>query len=246
MNVEMLNKTTKNLNTVLKSAEAIQALCRDHKVNTKDMTVGDDLRLKLGSRRPMQMNQLAQGQLCGKLHVPGKYVIRLHLRLIEKEKMEIDGEDLFAGLTVDSSDVGRSSLKVKFFIWKQVCTNGLIIPTTKAELFTQKHVGITSEEFGKSLSAGLEQVDDLKRKIGEWIEEARTIPTDTDMEALTETIREKTGLSEDDSNEVISFMVANYSPTKWGLINGLTEIAQKFEFERQAELEEIAGNWLFT
>ena len=42
--------------------------------------------------------------------------------------LPIDGEDLFAGITLDSSDVGRSGLYVRFFIYKQVCTNGLIIP----------------------------------------------------------------------------------------------------------------------
>ena len=45
---------------------------------------------------------------------------RLHLRLIETEMMDIEGEDLFAGITLDSSDVGRSGLQVKFFIWKRV------------------------------------------------------------------------------------------------------------------------------
>ncbi len=43
---------------------------------------------------------------------------RLHLRLCETEMMNVDGEDLFAGIMLDSSDVGRSGLSVKFLVWK--------------------------------------------------------------------------------------------------------------------------------
>ena len=75
---------------------------------------------------------------------------------IENEMLNIDGEDLFAGITLDSSDVGRSGLSVRFFIWKQVCTNGLVISKSAANLFRQKHIGITHEDFATGLKEGLE------------------------------------------------------------------------------------------
>ena len=43
---------------------------------------------------------------------------RLHLRLVGKEMLPIDGEDLFPGIFIDSSDIGRSILTVKFGIYK--------------------------------------------------------------------------------------------------------------------------------
>ena len=76
---------------------------------------------------------------------------RLHVRLIGKEMLPIDGEDLFAGLFLDSSDVGRNILTVKFGIYKQVCTNGLVIARAGGTLFEQKHIGITAEEFHEGL-----------------------------------------------------------------------------------------------
>lgn len=171
---------------------------------------------------------------------------RMHLRMIENQMMDIDGEDLFAGVTIDSSDVGRSGLKARFFIWKQVCTNGMVISKASGQLFKQKHVGITSEDLGSGLAAGLESFEPLKESLTEKIKETREIPVDTDIESLVEEIKEATQLDDDSCNEVITFMTANYSPTRWGLINGITEVAQKFELERQLELEEIAANMLYT
>lgn len=169
---------------------------------------------------------------------------RLHLRLVETEMLDIEGEDLFAGITLDSSDVGRSGLSVKFFIWKQVCTNGLVIAKSDAVLFKQKHIGITHDDFAEGLVAGLKTFHELKENVVESIKATAKIPTTEDIEELIKEIKDNTGLSDEAAAEVINFMDTKYSRTKWGMINGITEIAQQFTLERRIELETIAGNML--
>lgn len=169
---------------------------------------------------------------------------RLHLRLIETEMMDIEGEDLFAGISLDSSDVGRSGLSVKFFIWKQVCTNGLVIAQSSAKLFRQKHIGITHEDFAAGLNEGLQIFYELKDSVAESIRETAKIPVNEDIEELLEEIKEKTNLSDDAATEVIEFMNVKYDKNRWGLINGITDVAQKYTLERRIELETIAGNML--
>lgn len=169
---------------------------------------------------------------------------RLHLRLIETEMMDIEGEDLFAGITLDSSDVGRSGLQVKFFIWKRVCTNGLVIAKSAAKLFKQKHIGITHEDFAEGLKEGLETFYTLKDKIAESIKETSKIPVSEDLDELLEEIKDKTNLSDQAAEKVVELMQIKYAPTKWGLINGITEVAQEFTLETRLQLEEIAGNML--
>lgn len=169
---------------------------------------------------------------------------RLHLRLVEKEMMNIEGEDLFAGITIDSSDVGRSGLRVKFFIYKQVCTNGLVIAKSAAKLFKQKHIGITHDDFAKGLKEGLETFYTLKDKIAESIKETNKIPVSQDVDELVEKIKEKTKLSDKAAEKVIELMNVKYAPTQWGLINGITEVAQDFTLETRLQLEEIAGSML--
>ena len=169
---------------------------------------------------------------------------RLHVRLCETKMMDVDGEDLFAGITLDSSDVGRAGLSVKFFIWKQVCTNGLVIAKSSAQLFKQKHIGITSEDFAEGLREGLETFHELKAEIAASINETRQIPLKEDIEELIEDIQNKTALSEESAYEVLNLVDKNYKRNQWGLINGITEIAQQFTLERRIELETIAGNML--
>lgn len=169
---------------------------------------------------------------------------RLHLRLIENTMLDIEGEDLFAGITLDSSDVGRSGLSVRFFIWKQICTNGLVIAQSSAKLFKQKHIGITHDDFAAGLTEGLQTFYELKDSIAESIKATAKIPANEDIEELLEEIKEKTNLSDDAATEVIEYMHTKYDNTRWGMINGITEVAQKYTLERRIELETIAGSML--
>lgn len=190
-----------------------------------------------------------------KYKVKGSYLSeeRLHVRLVSKEMLPIDGEDLFAGLFIDSSDVGRNILTVKFGIYKQVCTNGLVIARAGGTLFEQKHIGISADEFHEGLVASLKNVDLLTENAVEWVERARrrynhwSVESDEYPEEIQEFvnyIRQKTNLSEDSANKVITLMRDKYEDNRWGLINSITEVAQDFTLERRLELERIAGSLL--
>ena len=166
---------------------------------------------------------------------------RMHIRLVEKEILPIEGEDLFAGITLDSSDIGRSGLYVRFFIWKQVCTNGLIIPKSSGELFRQKHIGITSEEFAKNLKEGLESFSSIRGRMIDVINETKQISTDDD---IADEIKNATKLTDDVVDEILTLADISYGRSRWGIINGITEVAQKYTLERRLQLEQIAGEML--
>ena len=177
---------------------------------------------------------------------------RLHVRLISKEMLPIDGEDLFAGLFIDSSDVGRSILTVRFGIYKQVCTNGLVVARANSTLFEQKHIGISADEFHEGLVASLSRVDELteyaigsiERTRGRYNHWSATSEYEDDIKEFINYIRQKTNLSENGAEKVINLMNEKYEDTRWGLINSITEVAQDFTLERRLELERIAGTML--
>ena len=177
---------------------------------------------------------------------------RLHVRLISREMLPIDGEDLFAGLFIDSSDVGRSILTVKFGIYKQVCTNGLVISRAGGTLFEQKHIGISADEFHQGLVASLNNVDELTEHAVELVQMAKSKSShynvdnlsQEDFDAFVASIKNTTNLSTESASKVINLMQTKYDSSRWGLINGLTEVAQDYTLERRIELERIAGNML--
>lgn len=177
---------------------------------------------------------------------------RFHLRLVSKDMLPISGEDLFAGITIDSSDVGRSPIVVTFFIYKQVCTNGLMIAKNNELLFHQKHIGITAEELHESLVASLKNIEYLTEQTVERIQLTRqrynhwssTSEHPEDIQEFANHIRQQTNLSMDSANKVIDLMNTKYEDTRWGMINAITEVAQDFSLERRIELERIAGSLL--
>lgn len=179
---------------------------------------------------------------------------RFHLRLVGKNMLPIFNEDLFAGITIDSSDVGRSPIVVTFFIYKQVCTNGLMIVKDNGTLFHQKHIGITADEFHEGLVASLQNIDQLTENTVARIERTRerynhwsaSSEHPEDIQEFANHIRQQTNLSLDSSNKVIDLMNTKYEDTRWGMINAITEVAQDFSFERRLELERIAGNLLIA
>lgn len=184
---------------------------------------------------------------------------RLHLRLVSTEMLPIDGEDLFAGLFIDSSDVGRSILTVQFGIYKQVCTNGLVVSRAGGILFQQKHIGITADEFHRGLVSSLANVDALTDNAVEWVRLAQSKDcwgfnvksmSQDSMDEFIERIRSvarvnsQTLLSEDSAKKVIDLMQTRYGGSRWGFINSLTEVAQDYTLEKRLDLERVAGNLL--
>lgn len=308
---EELN-TIATFDELIKKADDIQSRCSDEIIAANALRMDDDLKLNGTS-----LSGFAQGELCGKLHIPGRYFShmvgakqnhlaaenvntwladdarklmlrkydghirgvmsssyskydapdilrstrdvfgdknfelkssfineeRLHIRFIENEMLPIEGEDLFAGISIDSSDVGRSGLYASFLIYKQVCTNGLKLVKGSSKIFRQKHIGITSEDFKHDLEEGFASFDTIKNGAIETVEETRRIPLPKDLNKMQEDIKKRTLLSDDDVTEVFD-LLPRYGNNRWGLINGITEVAQKFTLETRLRLEEAAGMML--
>lgn len=179
---------------------------------------------------------------------------RFHARIVQREMMNINGEDLFAGVQIDSSDVGRSILVVKFMIWKQVCTNGLCISQGGGVLFQQKHIGIDASEFRDGFRNSLNNIPLLVEHSKELIEEARRDGerystknfNEQQLKDFIERIKMKTKLSDEGVAKVLNFMSEKYGFSKWGFVNSLTEVAQDYTLERRIEIEKIAGDVLMA
>lgn len=170
---------------------------------------------------------------------------RLHVRMIG-EQLNVPKEDLFCGLQIDSSDVGRKLLTVQFFVYKQVCTNGLVVPKLNSTIFEQKHIGITQDEFIRGFKENIDVLPDLVAKVEEFIEHGRkSIITDAkELGNIIEKTIKDLKLPEKSDDKILELLNTNYSNTRWGVVNSLTEFAQEFTLERRLEIERYAGNLL--
>lgn len=178
---------------------------------------------------------------------------RFHARFVQKEMMNINGEDLFAGIQIDSSDVGRSILTVQFMIWKQVCSNGLCISQGGGMLFSQKHIGIDRDEFRDSFKQSIGNIPVLMEHSRELVEEARKGDkystknfNEEQLQDFVDRIKLKTKLPDAGVQKVIQLMNETYGSSTWGFVNSLTDVAQDYTLDRRLEIERVAGEMLMA
>lgn len=169
---------------------------------------------------------------------------RFHARLLSGEKIPVPKEDLFVGIEVDSSDVGKSMLRVQFMVYKQICTNGLKVNLGDSILFQQKHIGISVDKFQDELVANLEHIPMLTKEVAKLIKDSSTKLSKADIDKYIEKLMEEAKMGKDNAEKVIAIANAKYGMTKWGVINSITELAQQFTLDRRLELESFAGKIL--
>lgn len=178
---------------------------------------------------------------------------RFHTRLTGP-KLNIPGEDLYSGIQIDSSDVGKSSLSVKYLIYKLVCKNGLMVAKKDFTLFGRVHKGMSPLEFRDKFVSSIERLPELVAVAEHLITSTMTKGETYDFDNMEEdvmthfikSVKHKTALSDKSMDKVIELMQTRYTPTRWGLINSITEVAQDFTLSRRLELEKIAGDMLLV
>lgn len=170
---------------------------------------------------------------------------RLHLRFTQKREL-FDNDDLFGGFTIDSSDVGRKALEIKFFIYKQVCMNGLCVPKYSDFVYRQKHLGLLLLDFKNEFREAIEGVDVFCEKIQDVIIKSKNTVVDLDNEDYLKNVSKVTEIPvEVLQDKVIPLAWDKYDgSTQWGLINAVTDFAQNYTLERRIKLENVAGKLL--
>lgn len=170
---------------------------------------------------------------------------RFHCRIINKSFLNIKGDDLCWGFYIDSSDVGRGALNITLFIWRQACTNGMVVAMGKSDLFYKVHRG-TIEEFGSGIRYAIDNAEPVVNKTVELINNASNILI-KDTSKVLDLVKHYTGLSDRDTEALMEFYrTSGYDSSMWGLVNAITEQAQKYTLEKRIDLEKGAGKLLLA
>jgi hypothetical protein len=171
---------------------------------------------------------------------------RLHIRMVDKP-LDIQKEDLFSGIQIDSSDVGRSQLMIQFFVYKLVCTNGMATTKDDDMLYAQRHYSIRKETFKKGFIEALKRIPEIVVGMTEQI----NLATKTDITEIDSDHNEQlaklsiaTGLQKEIIESGLKLMEDHYNPTLWGVINGLTEAAQRYTLSTRLDIEKRASGIL--
>ena len=180
---------------------------------------------------------------------------KMHIRFVDfAHKVKVGGEDMSVGFTCDSSDVGKSALKVNFFLYKFACKNGIVVVgktnsggRMAGTLYRQKHLGEAFDQDSiDRFIASFDDIELLRDKGLDLIAEAQNrMMSVAEMERILDSCK-KNYVSVDDSEreKIIDLARERYGRTKWGLINGITEVAQNHTLDDRIAYETWAGNLL--
>lgn len=171
----------------------------------------------------------------------------LFVRFVEKEPFMSDhNSPLFIGFIISNSDTGRGAFSVRFSVYRQVCTNGMTVQQMGGTLYQQSHIG---EGMNESkilvLKRCFRNIDTVVAALKEKILVSRKHNLkDYEVAYYVEKARRELKLSEKATEELEKLVFGVYEPTQWGVINGVTELAQRFALDTRMSMEAWAGDML--
>jgi hypothetical protein len=142
------------------------------------------------------------------------------------------------GFLLANSEVGSRSLTFLAWIWRLVCTNGLVAPESRhlRLIHRSRKAGVLVSRFAeavKLMPARWKRTETILRRARQ---DPESDPTAT-LQALIESHPQLRPISE----SVFAAYNADPEPTRFGIVQALTRAAQGHSPERRLEVEEIAG-----
>ena len=177
-----------------------------------------------------------------------------HMRMTSAEPIQAAGVEkgIYTGLSIDTSNVGKAKIAVNFFLYRQVCSNGMVVSYFNKNLFSQKHMNVSSREIAEGLRYSFSIYPQLAKAAEEMIVKASSTNIAKELLEINnkdfrmETIKNKLNASDKDMEEITFILKDKYPATVWGYTNAITEFSKSKEFERRVELERFAGDILYN
>jgi hypothetical protein len=167
------------------------------------------------------------------------------------------GDPVVPGLVVSNSDVGDGAFRVEPFVFRLVCSNGLIGETSlyKVHLGQRMEIGnlIYRDDTRKAVDEALwkqcrDVIDstfnrEVLRAFIQKLRKTQELPIENPVEVVDVTATELT-LSDEKKTDLLRYF-SKEGDTVFGLVQGITQLAQDFEaYEDQVRLERYAGEVL--
>lgn len=173
---------------------------------------------------------------------------RLHIRLINKTPLNINGQTVYAGLTINTSDVGMAKISVKFYLYNSLSSNGVCIDKFRTELFEEKHIHISEKEIKDRLAQAFKNFPGIMNNAKIYIQNAENFELTNSMlfdeeSSLNKMLRKFFNLNQKDIKGIIQ-IAENNPKNLWGYVSSFSEYAKTQSFEKRLEMERSAGKLL--
>lgn len=212
------------------------------------MEVLTDYRKKRGGEFSIRSTSLTENRLYVEIMFPN----------IEGEIVSTGrgNEKVNAGIALTNSEVGLGAFDVRSFIWWQWCSNGAIANSYIRKYHTGRKVGDDEEDYNiysdrtiqKELEAFQSRLhdifehaltedafDDVVRKIQKITDDKVEKP-----QTMIRNVTKRFQLTEEHGERILNNMITEGNMNRYGLMNGITRLAQEVEDADQGfELEKL-------
>ncbi len=171
---------------------------------------------------------------------------KMHLRFVDFTPLPI-GDRMFAGFTVSNNEIGRGALSVKFFLYRFACKNGLVKAEKGGTMFSQKHIGLTSEDELEFM-ASFNDIETLKENsVSQILAAQKRNLSFKEMEMYLERVRKELHLGKVltiGERPAQEWIEDEFGPNLWGVVNFITQKAQEYSLDDRVDMETYAGRLL--
>lgn len=171
----------------------------------------------------------------------------------------VEGDFVQGGITITNSEIGQGSLVVKPFIYRLVCTNGMVAPEYLNQFYA-KHVGkmiidIDNDDQWKTIVSKMEQQLELVANPELFEENLNKLKQATEQKINShqiEVLAKKHGLSDVERAGVFErlnhYVGETFVTSKYDVANAITNIANDEEKsdDRARFLQELGGLVIFS
>lgn len=177
-----------------------------------------------------------------------------NIRVVADRHIQVGNDPHFMGVSLSTSDVGRASMKMEFFVYRSACTNGMLFGKHGGTLFQKKHTSRHLAEpgnFENEVRKSLSNLDNLIVYAEDILKESSVYKLKQgEMERIVNEYRTFAGVGAKETEAITEslkdFMPIynNIDPTLWSVSNAFTEMAQLHSLDKAEKMESFAGHLL--
>ncbi|MGC4044860.1 MAG: DUF932 domain-containing protein [Armatimonas sp.] len=166
-----------------------------------------------------------------------------HLRLIDPRmsRLVLPGDPILVAIHVANSEIGLRAVTIDACVFRQVCSNGLVRKVAGRSILKQRHIHVATENLIPSLQEAVQQAKLVAAAfLEQMILSAKTLVPDP--ERAIQILAQSWKLTRQ-TVEFIRFGLHGESrpDTVYGLLNAVTNAAQRLSPDNRFELETLAS-----
>lgn len=170
------------------------------------------------------------------------------LRATTPEPINIpNSRPFYPGIQIVNSEIGNSSVKVQYFLFEEVCTNGMVAARGDFPMFSMRHIGRKNhQKLSDAVNAKLLGLPNF----AEMCETALVTLNGMSSEEMISNISRNEDIPKGIKAAIPEFLpnyqADNENASGLDVVSAMTESIQRYGWDDRLNLERVAGNYLLS